>query len=298
MKPRRLVPLTIAALSVALGTTAHPAFAAGPNLPQCLSANESAIKLRVEHKLRQARDQSLVCAAASCPGEVRDACEKRAAAIGSAIPTIVFDVKDASGSDLSGVAITMDGEVLVTHLDGTAIAVDPGEHTFSFSAPGQPSVDKHFILSEGALDRHESIVLTSAAPVAAASPTSREPSSSGLGTRKIAGLTLGGVGVAGVAIGSVFGVMTFSSWSSAGSACGSGGTSHCSRAGSAAATSDHNAAVTDGTLSTVAFIAGGVLVASGLAVFFTGGHHEGRPAVAVAPSFGPGQAGLAVGGAF
>jgi len=302
MTPRRLHRFAVRVaclLWVAVCASARPASAGGPTMSECLSANESAIKLRAEHKLRQSREPSLVCTAPSCPRAVREACQKRAAQVESAIPTVVFEVKDASGNNLAGVAVAMDGELLATHLYGTAIAVDPGEHTFSFTASGQPSVEKHFILNEGVVDRHESIVL--AVPL----PTSTQPaptslSTPGLGTRRLVGLGLGGVGVAGVAVGSIFGVMTYSSWSSAGSACGSGGTTQCSRANSGTVSSDHNTAVTDGTISTVSFIAGGALLAAGIVIFLTGEHHEGerRPTVAVLPTISAGQAGLALGGAF
>ncbi len=67
-------------------------------------------------------------------------------------------------------------------------------------------------------------------------------------------------------------------------------------------TSDQSSAKTDGAVSTVAFIAGGVLLATGAIVFFTGGHRDQgasqAPAIAVAPAVGPGQAGLLLGGAF
>jgi len=288
-----------AALGALFGVAARPAFAAGPTMSECLSANESAIQSRADRHLRQSREQSIACAAPSCPREVRAACQTRVAQLSGAIPTVVFEVKDGSGTDLTGVALRMDGQPLVARLDGTAVAVDPGEHIFAFSAPGQPTVEKHFVLYEGALDRHESIVLDTA-PVAAVPPPAPPASSSGLGARKLVGLTLGGAGVAGIAVGSIFGVMAFSSWSSAGIACGPGGPSHCSRASSGAVNSDHDRAVTDGTVSTVAFIAGGALVAAGVALFLTGGthEHEARTPLAILPSLGPGQAGIALSGAF
>jgi hypothetical protein len=302
--PVKRAPALSFALVAALGVSARPAFARGPTLPQCLAANESAIKLRVDHKLRQAREASLVCASAACPGEVRDACEKRAAQVSAVIPMVVFDVTDASGNLVTVASVTMDRLPLAERLDGSPLAVDPGEHVLSFSAPGQPTLEKRFVFEEGVIGRHESVVLGAAATLPASVAIEPQPtatrSSSGLGTRKLAGLAVGGVGVAGVAVGSIFGIMTFASWSAAGSACGSGGTSHCSRASAATVTSDHSAAETDGTISTVAFVAGGALLATGVALFVTGASHEhtGRPTAVLAPAVGPGQAGLSLGGSF
>jgi hypothetical protein len=295
----------------------RPARAADPKMSECLSANESAIKLRGEHKLRLARDQALVCAASSCPGEVREVCQKRVVQLNTAIPSVVFEVKDASGNDVSAVAVTMDGQPFAASLSGAAFPVDPGDHAFSFEVAGQPSVQKRLVIYEGDKGRRERIQIGGAhaaptpAPETAPAPLAATPletsaatgfPSSGLGTQKIVGLTLGGAGVVGVGVGSVLGLLTISAWSSVKTACGSGGAGNCSASNPSTVTSDHNTAQTDGTISTVAFIAGGALVATGLVVFLTGGHHNHEespaPTVAVVPSAGPGQAGFALSGTF
>ncbi len=51
--------------------------AEGPTMAECLAANESAIRLRSDHELRQAREQTLVCASPTCPAEVHNACQPR-----------------------------------------------------------------------------------------------------------------------------------------------------------------------------------------------------------------------------
>lgn len=317
IRPRRVVPLAIPALLTILSASTRTAFAADPTTSECLSANESAIKLRDDHKLRQARDQALVCAESSCPGDVRESCQKRVTELNMAIPKIVFEVKDASGNDVSAVAVTMDGQPLATSLSGIAIPVDPGDHTFSFTAAGQPSAERHLVIYEGDKERRERIQLVSAVPpppaqevapvppVAATPPetsTSTGWASSGLGTQEIVGLTLGGAGIVGVGVGSVFGLLTLSAWSSVKNACGPGGASNCAARNPSTVTSDHDTAQTDGTISTVGFIAGGALVATGLIVFLTGRHHGHEeapaPSVAVVPTVGPGQAGLGLSGAF
>ena len=52
----------------------------------------------------------------------------------------------------------MDGRP-VEGQQGTAIAADPGEHTFVFAATGQPPIERKFILREGDRDRREPIVI-------------------------------------------------------------------------------------------------------------------------------------------
>jgi hypothetical protein len=262
-------------------------------MAECFAANERSINLRSDHRLRDARNQASVCARSSCPAVVRAACQTRVTELTGAIPTVVFEATDATGNDLSHVAVRMDQQPFADLLDGAALEADPGDHIFSFETAGQPKVDKHVLIYEGEKDKRVRVELGAAA----IAPTPPPPAeSSGLGTSKVIGLSVGGAGVAGILVGSVFGILTFSAWSSAGTACGPGGTPHCALNGAMAATADKASATTDGAISTVAFIVGGALAASGLVVFLAGGGHAhpDGPARAldVAPTVGPGYAGL------
>ncbi len=91
-----------------------------------------------------------------------------------------------------------------------------------------------------------------------------------------------------------------SAWSDVKNACQPGTPSRCPVTDRSDASSKQSTAQTDGTISTVGFIAGGLLVATGAVVFLTGQHHEGSkaPTVAVAPAVGPGQTGLSLTGVF
>jgi hypothetical protein len=75
--------------------------------------------------------------------------------ISTAIPTIVFEIKDAAGNDVSGVKVAMDGQVLTERYEGSALAVDPGEHVFRFEAPGQMAVQKKYVIVEAVKERRE-----------------------------------------------------------------------------------------------------------------------------------------------
>jgi hypothetical protein len=113
---------------------------------------------------------------------------------------------------------------------------------------------------------------------------------------KTIGLVVGGVGVAGLALGSIFGAMSMSKWSSAQSDCKSA--TDCTN--HAQALSDKDAASSNATISTVAFVGGGIALAAGAALFFlapAGGGSSGT-ALRVAPSVGPGSAGAVVKGVF
>ena len=288
MRPPFREAATLLTLLVALTAAPLRARAADATMSECLAANESAIKLRDDHKLRQARAQSLACAALGCPAEVREACQSRVARLNAGIPTLVLQAKDANGNDVSRVVVTIDGQPFADHLDGTAIPLDPGDHTFAFSVEGQPTLERRLVVYEGEAGRRERIQLGG----------TRAPR---LGSQRVLGLALGGAGVLGVGVGATLGLLASSAWSSVKSACGPGGPAACiPNTSQASVTSEQNTAKTDGTISTVAFIAGGAILAAGTVVFLWGGHGgEDTPAqVALTPSFGPGQAGLVLRGGF
>jgi hypothetical protein len=235
-----------------------------------------------------------MCASPSCPSAIRDVCVQRIAILDASAPTVVFDVKAADGRELTEVTVTMDGRPLAERLDGSPIVVDPGDHVFTFAAAGQASVVEHVVVSPEDKGRREPITLGRAG--AARSEPETSSTHAGLGLQRALGLTLGGVGLAAIGVGSVFGALTISAWSSAKNACGASGTGNCLPSNSATATSDRNSAQTEGTISTIAFIAGGLLVAGGATLFFVGGHTPSR--VAIVPAVGPEAAGLECMGAF
>jgi hypothetical protein len=273
-------PLLTFVSAVALLVAAAPAYAAKPRVKECLTAAEASVALRTQHKLRAARAQLLVCSAASCPAEVRDECAHRVDDVNTALPSIVFTVQDAMGRELTAVTVTMDGEVLTDHLDGSALTLDPGSHELSFNADGQLPFTETLIIHEGEKNRRELVKLgpptASATSVAADAPSptglvvdsaadAESPSALRDLRRKqrLIGVVGSSVGVVGVALGGIFGGLTFSTWSHANNEC------PAHRACSAAATHDRDNAATYGTVSTVGFIAGGLLLAGSITLYFT-----------------------------
>jgi hypothetical protein len=263
------------------------AVAAEPTKDECIAANETAQSLRDGGNLRAARARLLVCVAKACPGPVRDDCAERITELDKSTPTIVFEVKDARGEDRSAVAVEMDGAPLAPSLDGSALAVDPGEHVFRFSAPGLPSVEKRLVVREGEKARHERVALGEMGPRAVVPPESKSSS----GTQRTIGLVAGGAGLAGLVVGSVLGWVAKSTYDDAvRNHCPSGPTS-CDPTGVAqGATADHQA-----TASTIAFLAGGALLAGGAVLYFTA-PRDGT--IAIGPSAYAGGAGVGVRGAW
>jgi hypothetical protein len=291
----------IAIVFVGIGVTLlgpiDQAVAADPTIGECLSANDKSISLRNEHKLLAARAQLLTCAAASCPGDIRKECTRRIDVVNASIPTVVFEAKDASGNDLTAVIVKIDGELLTEKLEGVALSTDPGAHTFTFEAPGQPVVSKKLVIREGQRDRREviqigaapaaapasSIVTISAPPSASAKPA--EPPSDGSGSR-VAAYVAGGIGVAGLAVGTIFGLQAMSKHADADKACPAA----CADQSGVKLWDDARAA---GNVSTIGFIVGGIGIAGGAVLWFTS-----KPSSASGVQVGAGPTSIRLRGTF
>ena len=172
MRTRGSRPLLLSAQLVALLALAPaPAFA-DLTKGQCVDANTTGQNLRREGKMSLAREQLRACASPSCPAMVRDDCTKRLDELERAQPTIIFDVKDLAGRDVSSVQVVVDGRALADRLDGTALGVDPGEHAFTFVVAGQAPLTQTFVIKEGEKERRERILVGAAV---AASPAGERP---------------------------------------------------------------------------------------------------------------------------
>lgn len=247
----------------------------------CIAASENEVGLRKQLKLRESMQQLVVCAAPSCPEEIRAECARRLAQVNTEMPMVVLGATDAAGNDLAAVTVTLDGAPFASSLDGRPVQVDPGSHTFHFEAAGKPPVDKTVVVSAGVKDRHVTVVLGASAPPVTAGPAAPaatpaapagappvEPSEGG-GLR-MAGYVTGGVGVVGVIVGSVVGGMAMSKSSSAKGECTPTGKS-CAGNTSQTAVSDMQSASSLATVSTASFIAGGALLAAGVTMVLVGG---------------------------
>jgi hypothetical protein len=211
-------------------------------------------------------------------------------------------------SQVTGLEIKRDGTTVGAGELGVAIPVDPGPHVIEASAPNKhkwtntvqvgKSKDQVAITVPPLEDEPGAVAAVPTKPVAeptVVTPPPEEPRS-GSGQRTI-GLVAAGVGIVGVGIGSVFGLMATSAQSEADKECDPGGT-RCTHAGFEKNQDAHSAA----TLSTVSFIAGGVLLVGGAVLYFTAPKDTPKTAVlrrvrvAAAPT--PTGGAFMIGGAF
>lgn len=267
---------------------ALPARAGDPTSSDCLRASENEIQSRGAHRLREAREQALLCASASCPADVRTECERRIRMLNEAIPTVVFDVRDRDKSDLTDVKIFVDDKLLADRLDGTALSFDPGEHVFRFESAGRGTAQRKLVLREGEKNRRETIVLEGGAlaPIPSAPTPSPHPAPAperGLGTQRTIAVVTGAVGLIGLGVGAVFGAIAASKKSDAEAACPD-------RCATQEGVDKWSEAKSAGNGATVGFVAGGVVLAAAAVLWFTAPTPRGAPTARV--GVGPGSIGV------
>ncbi|HET7538451.1 MAG TPA: hypothetical protein VFK05_01220 [Polyangiaceae bacterium] len=286
----------------ALALLAHASTAsAAPGKDECVDANAQAQDLRRDGKLLSAREALRVCVNEICPKLVREDCSKRLDELTSVVPSVVFAAKDSTGRDLSAVVVTMDGKPLADHLDGAALEMDPGSHSFGFTTEGLPTVTRELLIREGERGRHETVLFGAAAveqppppePKSADATRASDSGADGSGstsgsTQRIVAWTALGLGAAGIVVGSVFGLKSISKHDDA-KACAA----TCPDLPSYEANED---ARKFGTISTVAFVVGAVGVASGVTLWLTA--KPNQTSSSAVPRFGIGLGSVRLQGVF
>jgi hypothetical protein len=205
----------------------------------------------------------------------------------------------------AGLQVLRDGAAVSPEEWGLAVPVDPGDHVVVVSSPGhaQRTIPAHVgpeaPTATVRIDRVEDSAPTptptpppapapavepAPAPESALAPESAPaPPSDPGSTRRWIGVGVAVAGVAGVALGTVFGLGAKSKLDQ------SNQDNHCDKADTCDATGlalRHDAS-TAATLSTVMFVVGGVALAGGAVLYFT----APRPATTVGLAFAPAPGG-------
>ncbi len=279
--------LLLLALLAPTALVATAAFADGK--AACLDAASRGQRLRDAHKLVEARDQFRVCAAGGCPAVVQGDCANWLIEVDKAMPSVVVTAKSGAGADLVNVKVSVDGQPLVPKLDGQAVSMNAGPHTFHFEGEDGTSVDQQVMVKEGEKSQSVAAVLgpVPSVPSAAGAQGASAPGGASRPVGKTLGWVLGGMGVAGLGVGGVFGVLAMQDKSKdcVGSVCNAGTLSGIK---------------TEALVSDIGWIAGGVLLAGGAAlVLFTPSRsHEATAGVRLAPIVTGSGAGMVAVGSF
>jgi hypothetical protein len=159
---------------------AHPSKARADPFEQCVSAYEAGQIARNERRLLEAKQSFASCVQAECPAAARSDCARWLEEVELALPTVVIQAVDERGRDLLDVRVLIDGRPVRERLDGTAIGVDPGTHTFRYEHRGVVR-EQPVLLREAEKNRHLKIAFSSSAaappspPVAPPAPSDARP---------------------------------------------------------------------------------------------------------------------------
>jgi hypothetical protein len=208
---------------------------------------------------------------------IQEEAEKKAKALEPRVPKLTLVLPGAKPDT----EVVRDGVVLGAASMGVGLPVNTGAHTLVVRAKDREETTTNVSIAEGENKRVELKLGAPKKAVAASAAAPATDSSSG-GTSP---LVYGGFGlaIAGVAVGSVFGIMTLAKGSDAKTACPSGA---CT---SQKAADDAKSGQTLGTISTIGFIVAGVGAAVGVYGLVWG---KPKSSTSMAVSIGPMGGGL------
>ena len=226
---------------------------------------------------------------------------EKAAALAPRVSKIV--IAAPSGGAAADLEVTRDGEAVGHAQFGVAVPADPGKHVIAASAPGKQGWSTSVTTTEGQTSTVSVPELAPAGAAATATDTGSVPAPApaeppapppdavhrGIGTQKLLALVAGGIGVVGIGIGAGFGIDSLSKHSNASQQCPD---PSCKDPTGSALWHD---AVTSGNVSTIAFVAGGVVLAGAAVLWFTA---KDTPAASANVQMGVGLGSLLVGGSW
>jgi hypothetical protein len=193
---------------------------------------------------------------------------ERASAVQPRISHVTIEV-EAPSPDLT---VTRDGSPVDRSAWGVATPADPGITTITASATGYRSWKTTVRLGAG---ESETVRVPALAPAPAAEPPEPAPPdrslqalapipAEGLGARRVAGLTLGGAGVASLGVGLVYSLESIFQYNDGTNRCPN---RQCSDAGGVQL---RNEGVRDGSVASITLAVGISAVAGGLVLWLTG----------------------------
>ena len=280
----------------ACALTASAATARADDKEACAAAYAAGQAQRDSGEFTRAHESLAVCAKPVCKDWMVAECTRWLDDVERRQPTVVLFAEGVHGELVDIVRVDLDdGKPFAKELDGRALALDPGRHTLAFVASDGTKVSVTKVIAEGqkAVAIKASFETNALAPTATSDATparvdagsSAAPPSSRWRT---AGWITGGVGVAALAGGAIFGLLALNRKSS----------SHCDASNvcdPGSADGIRNAAL----LSDLGFVAGSVLLAGGAAILLFGpGKSAPRTGLGVAPVVATSGGGVVIGGRF
>jgi hypothetical protein len=251
---------------------------------ECRDAYYKTQVLRDNKDLEEALKQADVCVR-SCGNELAKNCaEWKADLEGKLASSIILEVVDASGARVTDATVSLDGELWLDQLDGSAHVISKGPHTIEINVKGSLPLEKPIVIRQGEKDRKILISLGSKPPP--------DPPSEGhrIGPWILVGIG-GGALIAGAVTGGIvvvdYGVMKDNCNEQAGT---------CSQDGLDASSRGQVL----GPVTTGLLVAGGALAAGGIIWFVAAPREEEAPATSyfVAPVASGQEQGIVFGGSW
>jgi hypothetical protein len=247
------------------------------NLAQCYEATG-----RTASAWAQYREAIPLARAAASPERENFATE-RSKALESRLSTLTIR---AMGGGADGVALSVrrDGVSVDPAELGTPIPVDPGPHQVEVTAAGKAPWSTTVQVTGDAATVAVDIPKLAEAPSGGAAPQPAPAVSPDSGTtphssiQKPLGIGVAAAGLVGLGLGTYFGLSAGSKWDDAKAGCRDYPYDCSSQA-----LDKQSSASSQATVSTVAFIAGGVAVAAGAVLWLTAGSGEAKTALGVGP---------------
>jgi len=172
-----------------------------PSTQACVQAYQATQELRLDGKLRRARESAASCAQETCPAAVRSGCTKWLRELIDSQPSLVVTAREAD-RDVSDVVVYVDGEQVADTLTGRAIEVDPGKHVIKLARRGHAPLEQAVVVVDGVKNRTIQFEL--------AAPPGKAPAPSTPAARRgvpVGGIVFGGLGLGALA---TFTVLAFS----------------------------------------------------------------------------------------
>jgi hypothetical protein len=241
----------------------------------------------------------------------------KAKALEPKVPHVIINAPSASSTP--GLEVRVAGGASGLLLD-IAVAMDPGTYTLEARAPGRKSYQTTVTLTAGGPTVTVTIppletgggpatIPTTTPTTTPTDGTSTPPTDNGTSTtsvtsdvgtsgggssQKTIAYVVGGVGIAGIVVGSIFGLRAKSKNSDANSNCRPDDPTRCNSTGVSLSDDAHSAA----TISTIAFAAGATALVGGIVLYFTAPKEPSAPNVGVGFGVAHGGLGLTAQGAF
>jgi hypothetical protein len=164
--------IVLVLFSAAAAVTAHGGPKGTGDKEACVAAFAKGQELEKAGKLVESRAELVTCGRDVCPDVVRRDCLQVLQSVEASTPSIVPGARDAAGNDVVDARLSLDGAVLATKLDGSAIPVNPGPHALRFEKAGAAPVERQVVVRVGEKNRVVTVDFAANKPAA----TAPEPS--------------------------------------------------------------------------------------------------------------------------